>query len=173
LRTGLAQSKPQLPEQPLALAHPQAHAVTPFQVLGQELPVPQIGRVSELAWGAAKLTRHTLPSAPIERTRTPGTLALPQAFEAPVLEALHPALHGAGILVEELGHRPGAFAFRHQQQPVQSVVVARFLGAGDLLADRHLHDLGIADLELAHRRLPEGIRRDHTRVMRHYLCRRV
>ena len=166
LGTGLAQPKPQLPKQPLALAHAQLDPVTLPQVLGQELAVPQVIRVPELARRAAKLARHALPLASIEQAWPARPLALAQALKALRLKTLYPALHGARVLIKQRRHRPTTLALSHQQQSVQPVVVARLLRARDLLANCHLHHLGVPNLELAHRRPPKRIRHDDTRLMR-------
>src|SRR5579863_1306028 len=71
-----------------------------------------------------------------------------------MLEAIHPALHGRAVLAEQLRDFSAGLPRRHQQQSMQSVIVARLLATSDLLLDRYSHHLSILDLQLAHRLSP-------------------
>src|SRR5579863_9837975 len=71
-----------------------------------------------------------------------------------MLKAIHPALHGRAVLAEQLRDFTAGLPCRHQQQSMQSVIVARLLATSDLLLDRNSHHLSVLDLQLAHRLSP-------------------
>jgi hypothetical protein len=63
-------------------------------------------------------------------------------------------LHGRAVLAEQLRDFSAGLPRRHQQQSMQSVIVARLLATSDLLLNRYSHHLSILDLQLAHRLSP-------------------
>jgi hypothetical protein len=63
-------------------------------------------------------------------------------------------LYGRAVLAEQLGDFSAGLSRGHQQQSMQSVIVARLLATSDLLLDRNSHHFSILDLQLAHRLSP-------------------
>jgi hypothetical protein len=66
-----------------------------------------------------------------------------QAAQSLGCKARHPALHRAAVFPNQVGDLLAAVAAGAQQQPVQSMVVARLIGSSDFLVDRPSHDVSI------------------------------
>ena len=77
LGAGFTAAKPQLFEQSLALAHPQAHAVAAAHVFRQQLAIPQIPVQPERRGALPQIGRHRLPLLGAERAGPPGPCTLP------------------------------------------------------------------------------------------------
>ena len=103
-----------------------------------------------------------------------------QPGESVLVESMHPALHGDGVLAQVVGDFIARHAPADQEHTVKSVVIARLLRTEDLLLHRNLHDLGIFDLQFTHRyfwidfcrklaKTPPEVKA----IMLHYLCRSV
>src|SRR3989344_322881 len=174
LRTGLAQPKPHLVEHPLALAHPQRNAITAFHVFAQKLAVPQVLRMTKFTGASAQVPREPLPSPRLQRAWPPRPLSLAQSVESVFLETADPTLDRAGVFAEQSGDLPATLPRGHQQYAVQSVVVARFVRAFDLLLKGNPHHVGILNFESSHGDVSVHCRhRQYSRFIRHYLCRYV
>src|SRR6266702_2943774 len=123
-------------------------------MLRQDRSVPEGGSQIEVTRGLAQITLKPPPILRIQRPRSSRSLAFPQSVQAALLEAIHPALHGRAVLAEQLRDFSAGLPRRHQQQSMQSVIVARLLATSDLLLNRYSHHLSILDLQLAHRLSP-------------------
>jgi hypothetical protein len=117
---------------------------------GEQLPVPEVLGVAELAWGAPQLPVHRVPLRDIEPPGAATPVPLVQPGEAAGLKPPYPAFDGARGLAEEIGDGVTGEPVRDQQDPVQPVIVAGLLGPQDFLLQGELHDLGIGDLQFAH-----------------------
>jgi hypothetical protein len=67
-------------------------------------------------------------------------------------EARHPSLHRPPVFPKQFGDLLAALAARHQQQPVQTMVVPRLIGPSDFLLDGQSHDVGISNFQCSHDR---------------------
>src|SRR5271168_2466308 len=123
-------------------------------MLRQLRSVPQRGRQVEVSRGFAQVRLQLAPTLCIQRARSARSLAFAQCVQAALFEAVHPALHCRAVLAKQCGDLAAGLPRRHQQQSVQSVVVARLLATLNLLLDRYSHHLSILDLQLAHRLSP-------------------
>lgn len=102
-RARLAQPKAPLPEQSLALPHPQLDPEVLFDPGAQRLPIPQrVGQTQVargLAQGLVNFPQLTFAQTP----RTHGAQALGQQRKALGLKTSHPKLDGAGGISEQAG----------------------------------------------------------------------
>ena len=89
-RAGLAQPKAPLPEQTLALAHPQVHLEALLDPGAQRFPVPQGTGQTQVARRLAQGSVHLPQLCLVEAPRTPRALPLSQSGQALHLEAAEP-----------------------------------------------------------------------------------
>jgi predicted nicotinamide N-methyase len=131
--SGLAQPEPELTKQSLALTHAQANAVLVFDPGRQRLAVPQINRQTDIARSAAQNAVDFPQLCRVQPRRTSRALALGQARQSSLLKPTYPVLHRPWRVAEQTPHFRAGQALSHQQNTVQSVVIARFLRTLDLL----------------------------------------
>jgi hypothetical protein len=142
-------------------------------MMGQQLAVPQIAGVTQVARMGAQVPFDFLPSPIIQPARTTFPRAFPQPVESTVFKAMNPTLDGRGMFAKPLANLIATMSLAHQQNSVQPMIVARLIGAADLLLEGNFHYLCICNLQSFHAPLlPEG--RPHGKhIILHYLCRFV
>lgn len=172
MRARLAEPEPQLVEQPLALSGAQVHRVRSPQMLRQQRPVPQVAGQPEAVRAVAQVRLQRLQHVRSQLRRTPASDAVAQPVEAVPLVRPRPALHRARVLAEQQGRLPAALAVRHQQKPVQTMVVLGLVGAANLLLYGKHRRPRVRDLDLPHHHArQETGAATISKIMRHYLCR--
>jgi hypothetical protein len=147
---GLSPPETQAPKQSLTLADSQLGSVPLPQMMGQELAVPQVLFITQVARMQAQIPLELLPGPNLYATRPTFSLSLTQAGKTAFLEPMHPPLNGGGVLAKPVGHVIAAMPLAHQQHTMQTVIVTGFIGATDLLLERDSHGLSIADLQCFH-----------------------
>src|SRR3972149_8989446 len=83
---GLAEAKSHLAEDPLAPPPTERHAVVLFQMHAQQLAIPKVLLVTEIARAAPQLAGQLFPLPRIERPRPPGPLAIMQTGKSALLD---------------------------------------------------------------------------------------
>jgi hypothetical protein len=177
-RPRFSQTESHLAEKSLALPDTQIDFMELVQMIGKELPIPEVLRVSELSWVSPQIAVDGLPLGLREPPRPPISFAFMQPGETALFESLHPSFDCAGVLPENIGNLIAVQALANQKNTVKPVVITGFLGSQYLLLHCNRHDLGIRDLQFTHERallsqnMAGGANKDNL-IMRHYLCRYV
>lgn len=149
-RPGLAQTKPQLTEEPLALPHPQRDAVPLVDEGGQSFPVPQTSHQAKVFWSLAQSFLELVQLFLPQSTGAPRPLSIYQAGQPFLLEAMYPIFHSPWRIPQQAGHLAATHPLGYQQQSVQTVVVTRFPRTTDLILQSKDHSVSIRDLEFSH-----------------------
>ena len=163
-RARFAQPEAPLPEQTLALPHPQVDVKTLRDPGAQGFPIPQRAGQAPVARGLAQRPVHFRQ---LRFAQTPGTpLAWPlgQSGQAFGLKASDPILHRARGISEQAAHFSTSRSLGHQQNSMETVIIARFFRTANLVLQSQNHISGISNLEWSHSYIrPQVIR------MRNYL----
>ena len=163
-RAGLAQPKAPLPEQTLALTHPQVDLEALLDPGAQRFPVPQCAGQAQVARSLAQSSVH-LPQLGLAQTpRTPRAWPLGQPGQTLCFKPPDPVLHRARGVPEQAADFWTGCALGHQQHPMEPVIVARFFRTANLVLQSQDHSLGIGDLKWSHTYM-----KPQTLGMRHYL----
>jgi hypothetical protein len=149
-RSRLAESEAQVMKEALALSRTQANAVGLIQMMREELSIPEVLRVAELAGRPSQVAIHLPQLRRRESRRAARPFSFLQPRQASPLKAVHPTLHGRGILSQPLSHLVAIQALADEQQSMQPMVVARLVRAKNLLLQRHAHEVNIRNLQLPH-----------------------
>jgi len=129
----LAQPKPQLAEQTLALPNSEFHSVGFFDPSRQGFAIPQVDshtRVARLA------SQHAVDLLDLLLAQTTGPTRprfLHQSAQPLLFQPMHPILHRTCRVTQQSRHLRAPHALRHQQHAVQAVVVTRLFGPMNLL----------------------------------------
>ena len=112
-RPGLAQAELQLPEESLALAHPQVHPKSLFDKGGQGFSIPEMGaqpiNFRRVPQGAANRQELGL----VERRWPTRAFGFCQTCEASLDKLFNPILYGARGVAEALRDLGASQALRH------------------------------------------------------------
>ncbi len=163
-RAGLTQSKAPLPEQTLALTHPQVDLEALLDPGAQRFPIPQRTGQAQVA---RSLTQNSIHFQQLGLAQTPGApraWPLGQPGQTLGLKAPDPVLHRARGVPEQAADFRTGRALRHQQHSMEPVVVSRFFRTANLVLQSQDHSLGIGNLKWSHPYMkPQGF------IMRNYL----
>ena len=160
----------------MTLPHAQINVMKCFQVVGKEFPVPEALRVSKLPWTSPQCPIDGFPLGLTETSRTALPFSFMQSGKPAFFKALNPAFDRAGVLSQNTGNVITAQAVSNQEDAMQPVIIAGFLGSQDFLLHRNPHDLFIRDLQFTHGRAllsqnMAGGAEESNLIMRHNLCR--
>jgi hypothetical protein len=162
--SGFSAPKPHRPEQALALPHAQGYTVGALQVMGEQLSIPEILQVPQIARGESQVPLDCLPGAFVQSPRASRPLGFPQCAQTLGFEASHPTFDRRWMLPQPLGDLIATVALGNEQNTVQPVVVAGLFRAIDLVLQSESHDGGVGDSELSHAQLYRG----HATSARYY-----
>jgi hypothetical protein len=137
----LTQAKPQLSEDALTLTHAQSDLVALREVCGQQLAVPQVSNMTEITGATAQVAFQCSPLLGIQASRSAMALTIAHAVQSVFFKAFDPTLNGAPVFTKKIGNLLATLAARQKQQAVQSMVITRLVGPGDLLLDGYLFAL--------------------------------
>jgi hypothetical protein len=165
--------EPHTAEKSLALPGAQAHLVLLAQMMSQQLAIPQIAVVTQVARMDAQVPLDFLPSPVVQAARTAFAWTFPQPVKTDPLEAMDPTLDRGGMFAKPFPHVITAMALANQQNSVQAMVVARLIRAADLLLHGDSHRLSISNLQSFHALLLAERRPNGKNNMLHYLWRCV
>ena len=150
LAAGFAQPKTPLPEQALTLTHRQMNLKVLRDPGTQRFPVPQRSPQTQVARGLAQRPVHFLPLRLAQTSGTPRALPFAQPGQTLGLKASHPVFHRARSISQQPADLRTGHALRHQQHPVEAVIIARFLRTANLVLQSHNDYLGISNLQWSH-----------------------
>jgi hypothetical protein len=146
----LAQPKAQLPEQTLALPNPQVDPIFPLNPGGQRLSVPEIASQACLSRHMAQNGVDLLELLRAQSPGPPGPLALQQSGQAHFLKLMHPVLYRPGSVSQQLRHLRAGHSLRHKQHAVESMVIAGFFRAPDLILQAENNGGRVRDAKWSH-----------------------
>lgn len=144
------QPEAHLAEQPLTLPNSQMDPVKLFQMVRQQLAVPEVLPIAKLRRLASEVSIDSFPLNFCEPPWAAAPFALLQACKAALLEPLGPAFNSSRILAQKIGNVVTAQSLGKQQDSVQPVIITGLLGSENLLLHGNLHDLNIRNLQFAH-----------------------
>jgi hypothetical protein len=99
---GLAQAEPQLPKEPLALAHPQVHPESLFDKGGQGLAIPEMCSQPINLWRVPQGAANRQELGLIERRWPTWAFGFCQTCESSLDKLFNPILYGSGGVTEAL-----------------------------------------------------------------------
>jgi len=144
-RARFAQPKAKLSNHPLALAHTQMNAVALPDPNPEGLPVPQGPRQPNLALRAVQHCLHLLELRFAQALGPSGSRPFHQPGQTPFFKMSNPILHRPWGIPQESTHLRAAHPLSHQQHPVKTVIVARFLRTTNLISKSKNHGSRIGD----------------------------
>ena len=167
-RAGLTQPKAPLPEQALALTHPQVDLEALFDPGAQRFPIPQRAGQAQVARSLAQDSAHLPQLCLAQAPGTPRALPLGQPGQTLGLKAPDPVLHRARGVPQQAADFWTGPSLGHQQHPMEPVIIPRFLRTANLVLQSQNHRPSIGDLKWSHASM-----KSQTFRMRNYLCRCV
>lgn len=147
---GFAQSKTQLPKEPLALPNLQLHAMLAAKIFRESWAIPHLCRQAHLS---GRRPQDGLDFGQLTRAQTTGTaraLSLGQTRQSLGFEALNPVHDAAGRIPKQFSDLRARHALRHEQHSMESMIVARSVVAPDLILKGHDHVFFVRDSECIH-----------------------
>jgi len=123
-RPGFAESEVQTVKNPLALSSAQVNPAAPIQMVSEQLAIPEVLRVAELAGRLPQVAVRPRQLRRRESRRATQPFAFLQPGETVLLKSAHPTLHRGGILPQPIGRLVTVEALADEQQAVQAMVVA-------------------------------------------------
>jgi len=163
-RAGLTQPKAPLPEQTLALTHPQVDLKMLLDPGAQRFAIPQRAGQAEVARSLAQDFVHLRQLCLTQTPGTPRAWPLGQPGQALGLKAPDPVLYRARGIPKQAADFWTGRALCHQQHAMEPVIVPGFFRTANLVLQSEYHRPGISDLKWSHQHM-----KPQTLVMRNYL----
>ncbi len=160
----LAQPEAELSKHPLALTHAQPNPVTPCEPNLEGLAVPQRSAQADLARRTAQHRLHLLELRLAQALRSSGSRPFHQPGQTALLEMSNPIFDRPRGVSQKLADLWAGHPLRHEQHPVQAVIVARFFRTAYLVLESQNHRIGISNGEWFHPPM-----KPHLIIMRNYL----
>jgi hypothetical protein len=167
----LAKSQPV--EQSLTLTHANSYPVGIGQMVAEELSVPQVLRVFELSRRPTKIFAHRFSQGFIHGRGTARTRLLLQTSKTALFKTAYPGLNSTGAVTKQLGHLVATESSADHENPMEPMVISRFIGPKNFILNRNPHNFCISDFQFAHRYLLSAHSIAERHQMRNYLCRYV
>jgi hypothetical protein len=137
-------------EQPLTLANPQNDLLSLGDMVGQELPVPKVLRISEISGRFPQIT----VDAPQLLDRQPLRPSLPfsvlETAESLRFKTPYPSLNGRRIVAKELANLIGGHTPANKQYTVKAVIIPRFFRTMNLILHGDFHHSPIGNHQTLH-----------------------
>jgi hypothetical protein len=165
----LSSAESQAAKQSLTLAYSKGNPILFRQVMAEKLSIPQRLIIPEITRRPTQIMPDSLADSFVHTGRTSRTRFFLESGKTTVFKAPHPVLNGAGTVPEQFSDLIATQSGTHQQDPVQTVIIARILGSHDFILHCELHNLGILDLELTHDLLLSAYSVAEKKIMRKYL----
>jgi hypothetical protein len=163
-RAGFAQSKAPLPEQALALPDPQMDLEALLDPGAQGFAIPQRAAQPQVARRLAQ-GPVDLPELRFAQSswasRTP---AFGQPRETLGFKTPYPILDGTRSVAQQAPDFRARRSLGHQEDPMETVIIARFLRTANLVLQAQDHRSSIIDLQWSHADMKPQIL-----IMRNYL----
>ena len=135
----LAQPKAQLPEQALALPHPQVNLIPLGNPGRQGLAVPQSSAQPHIARHTAKGAIDLPELLLIQASGPAGSFPFLQSCQALGLKTPYPILHRPRSIPQQPRHFRTCHTLGHQKHSVKPMVISRFFRATDFILQPENH----------------------------------
>jgi hypothetical protein len=132
------------------LPHPQLDLETLLDPGAQRFPIPQRAGQAQVARALAQGPVDFPELRFAQTTRSPRALPLGQPCQALGLKTPYPLFHRTRGVSEQTAHLWAGCSLGHQQHPMETAIVARFLRTADLVLQSQDHSSGISNLQWSH-----------------------
>jgi hypothetical protein len=163
-RAGFAQSKAPLPEQPLALPDPQMDLETLLDPSAQGFAIPQCATQPQVARRLAQGPIDLPELRFAQSSWASRTLPFGQPCQTVGFKTPNPILDGARSVAQQTSDFRAPRSLGHQEDPMETVIIARFLRTANLVLQAQYHRSSIIDLQWSHVDMKPQIL-----IMRNYL----
>src|SRR5437667_870655 len=146
----LAQPEAELSKHPLALTHAQPNPVMPGEPGLEAFPVPQRSAQADLARRTAQHRLHLLELPLAQALGPSGPRPFRQSGQTALFKMSNPVFDRPRSISQQPACLRAGHPLRHEQHPVQAVIVARFFRTADLVLKSQNHGIGISNGEWFH-----------------------
>ena len=129
----LAQSKAELTEHTLALANPDDDAIPLLNPGTECFSIPQVPAQTNLPRRMTQDPIHPFPLFFRQASGPPRSFALQQSRQTVSFKTTHPILHRTWSITQEMGHLRTGHTLGDQKHSMETMIVARFFRAADLI----------------------------------------
>ena len=129
----LAQSKAELTEHTLALANPDDDAIPLLNPGTECFSIPQVPAQTNLPRRVTQDPIHPFPLFFRQASGPPRSFALQQSRQTVSFKTTHPILHRPWRITQEMGHFWTGHTLGDQKHSMETMIVARFFRAADLI----------------------------------------
>ena len=150
LRPGLSETKAELPEKPLALAHSQCDSPPHGNKLRESLSIPEIGAKAEICRTLSESLGDLLQLLSAESSWPPRPFSFSKTGKAFVFKPSHPIGNRPGSVPKESRYFSATQALSHKKNSVQSVIVAGFVRSADFILEGEHHLFRVSDFGFSH-----------------------
>jgi len=163
-----AQAEAQLTEHPLALANPDGNAV-PLRNPGTEcFSIPEVPAQTNLPRRIAQNLIHRRPLFFRQASGSPRSLPLRQSCQTVSFKTTDPIFHRPWCIAQKMCHLRAGHTLGYQKHPMETMIVARFLRAANLILQSENDRGRVRNGKWFHYSM-----KSQSLVMRNYLCRHV
>jgi hypothetical protein len=148
--TRFPKPKTQVSKNSLALPYPQVHAVGLPEMMGKELPIPEILFISQIAGLPAKVPTYHIPLLCCQPSWPTGPPTIAQTSKAVPFKTANPALNSGRVLPKETPNLRATQTATDQQHSMKSMVIPSLLGSRNLLLNSNAHNGSIGYLKFSH-----------------------
>jgi hypothetical protein len=118
--------------------------------MAQELSIPQILRVAQIARRTTQIASDTLLNAGIQGRWATRSLSLLETGKTALFKTMDPVLYGSRTVPEEPCNFGAAVARTYQENAMKLMIVSRFIRSQNFLLHRYSHNVRIFDFEFSH-----------------------
>ena len=144
------ESESQLSEDGLTLSNPQADGPLLLDIFGKGLSIPGIGAQAAFHRTSPKRILDHLQLFTAEPWWSSGSLRIGKTGQSLLFETIHPVGDSPGGICKQRCDLGATNSLRDQQHPMQAVIVARFIGATDLILQGQDDSLRFSDMDSFH-----------------------
>jgi hypothetical protein len=156
-------------KQPLALTLAYLHTVALVQMMTEKFAFPKALGVPKIKRRLAKINANRFGYTLIYNCRTARARCILKPSKTALLKTSNPILDAATALTEKFRDCRAAQSTADQENPMQAMIVSRFLRSLNFVLDCESDDVRISNLQLAHSSLFLGAMVSQTTLMRNLL----
>jgi hypothetical protein len=128
-----AQPEAQLTEYPLALANPDGNAVSLLNPGTECFSIPEVPAQTNLPRRIAQNLIHRRPLFFRQASGSPRSLPLRQSCQTVSFKTTDPIFHRPWCIAQKMCHLRAGHTLGYQKHPMETMIVARFLRAANLI----------------------------------------
>ena len=129
----LAQPEAELTEHPLALANTDGNAIPLLNPGTECFSVPEVPAQTNLPRRVTQDSIHPLQLFFRQASRPPRSFPFQQSRQTVALKTPHPILHRPWCIAQKMGHLWTSHTLGYQKHSMETMIVARFFRAADLI----------------------------------------